>query len=112
MADKQQRAAFLRHVPHFTKAFLLERRITDGEHFINNHDLRLQVSRYCKSQPNMHSAAVVFNWGVEKGLNLCKGDDFVELAADLRMSYAEDSAIEIDVLPSCELGMKAGTYFE
>ena len=41
-----------------------------------------------------------------------KCDDLVELASDLGAAHAEDGAVEIDVLASGELGMKASADLE
>jgi hypothetical protein len=38
-----------------------------------------------------------------------KGDNFVELSADLRAGHAEDCSVNIDVLPACKLRMESGT---
>ena len=49
---------------------------------------------------------------VEELLDLGERDDFVELAADLGAGHAQDGAVEKDVLPAGQLGMKAGADFE
>jgi hypothetical protein len=43
MADEQNRASAIRHVLHLTEALLLELGVPDGQHFVNDEDLRVQV---------------------------------------------------------------------
>ena len=49
---------------------------------------------------------------VEKALYLGEGDDFVEFAGDLGPRHAKDGAVEEDVFPSAEFGMKPRADFQ
>src|SRR5215213_8794934 len=54
----------------------------------------------------------MFDRGIEKLFNFREGDDLVELAINLRLSHAEYRAIEINVFPTGELGVKACADFQ
>ena len=72
-----------RHFVHLAQAFLLERRVADGQHLVDDQDLRLEVRRHGEGQPHVHAAGVALDRRVEELLDLGEGDDLVELAADL-----------------------------
>ena len=71
-------------VLHLAQALLLERGVADGEHFVDDQDLRLQVGGHRESQPHVHPAGVALDRRVEELLDLGEVDDLVELAPDLR----------------------------
>ena len=65
------------------EALLLELRVADGEHFVDDQDLRLEVRRDRERQPHVHAGGVALDRRVEELLDLGERDDLVELAADL-----------------------------
>ena len=46
-----------RHVLHLAEALLLELRVADRQHLVDDQDLRLQVRRDRERQPHIHAAA-------------------------------------------------------
>src|SRR5205823_1270262 len=94
------------------EALLLKLRITNGQDFIHDEDLRIEMGCHCERQPHIHSARIPFHRRVEELVDLSEGDDFLEFASDLRPAHAEDCAVQEDVLASGQLRMKAGAYFE
>ena len=112
MADEQDRASAARDLGHLAEAFLLKLGIADRQHLVDDQNLGLQMRRDREGEPNIHAAGVALDRRIEKFLDLGKGDDLVELASDLGAAHAEDGAVEIDVLASGELGMKAGADLE
>src|SRR5215213_1143806 len=49
---------------------------------------------------------------VQELLHLGEGDDLVELAPDLAPAHPDDRAVEVDVLPAGQVGVKARPDFE
>ena len=50
--------------------------------------------------------------GVEEPLDFGKGYDLVELRLNLCLGHTEDRAVQENVFPPCQLGMKAGSDFQ
>src|SRR5262245_9304373 len=96
-----------RHVIHLSETFLLKFGVADGQHLVNNQNFGLKVSRHRKCKADIHPGRIVLHRGVEKLLHLGKGDDLVELFADLALRHPEDGAVEKDVLSSGQFWMKA-----
>ena len=112
MADEEHSTAFARNALHFSEALALKGCIPNCEDFIDQQDLRLQVGCHSESQTNVHAAAVAFHWSIQEFLDLGESDDFVELPADLCTRHSENGAIEKDVFPAGEFGVKAGPDFQ
>ena len=108
VADEHHRAAAAADVVHLAQALLLERGVADGEHLVDEQDLRLEVRGDREGQAHVHAARVVLDRRVEELLDLGERDDLVELALDLGPPHAEDGAVQVDVLAAGELGMEAG----
>ena len=49
---------------------------------------------------------------VQKFLDIGEGYDLVELTEDLSLFHPKNRAIQKNVLPATQLGMKAGPYLE
>src|SRR5437660_378543 len=99
MADEQDRAAVAGHVLHLAETPLLEFHVADGEHLVDDEDLRLEMGSDRKSQAHIHTGRVALHGRVQESLDLREGDDLVELAPDLRPRHAEDRPVQEDVLP-------------
>ena len=72
-----------RHVLHLAEALLLELRVADGEHLVDEQDLGLEVRRDGEREPHVHAARVALDGSVEELLDLGERDDLVELPLDL-----------------------------
>ena len=66
---------------HLAEALLLERRVADREHLVDEQDLRLEMRGDRERQAHVHAARVALHRGVEERLDLGERDDLVELAA-------------------------------
>ena len=94
------------------EAFLLECIVADGQHLVDDQDLRLQVRGDGEGQPHVHPRGVALHRRVEELLDLGEGDDLVELAVDLHLPHAQDGAVEIDILPAGKLRMETRPHLE
>src|SRR5207245_3930927 len=86
----------------------LELRITDRENLVDHQNLRLQVGGDRERQSHVHAAGKVFNGRVDELFNFGKGHDLVELPSDFASAHPENGAVEKDVLPPRQFGVKAG----
>src|SRR6266404_1681852 len=50
MTNEQDGCAVTTHVLNFLQAFLLKARVGDGQHFIQQQNVRLEMSRDCKPE--------------------------------------------------------------
>ena len=107
MTYEKNRTAFVRYIPHLSKALPLERRIPNRQDFIHQKDFRFEVSSNAESQPHIHTTRVMLNGRVNKSFNLRKGHNFVELVVDLSFLHPENRTVQIDVFPSGQLRMKS-----
>src|SRR6516165_6160547 len=105
MTYEQHRPPVGCHLAHLPQTLLLKLRIANGQDFIDDKDLRLQMRGHRKSEPNIHAARVALNWRIEKFLDFGKGNDLIELAANFIAAHAEYGAVKINVLAPGQLGM-------
>src|ERR1017187_8046498 len=112
VTHKQHRPSAPRHFTHLPKAFLLELSVPNRQHFINDQDLRLEMRRHRKRQPYIHPARVSLHWCIKELLHLGERHDLIELSGNLTSAHAQDCPVHIDVLTTCELGVKAGAYLQ
>jgi len=54
----------------------------------------------------------VLDRGVDEFLNLGKGDNLVKFGVDFVPTHAQDGAVQVDVFPARQFGVKAGPDFE
>ena len=112
MAHEQHRPALAGHVAHLAQAFLLELGVAHRQHFVHDQDLGVQVGGHGEGQAHVHAAGVALDRRVDELLHLGEGHDLVELARDLGSVHAQDGAVEEDVLPPGQFGMKAGAHLQ
>ena len=112
MADEDDGAALVRDLAHLPQALALERRVADGEHLVDDEDVRLEVRRDREREPDVHPARVALHRRVDEPLDLGEGHDLVELRLDLSPPHSEDGAVQVDVVAARELRMEAGADLE
>src|SRR6266576_4755358 len=112
MRDEDDCASCAGDIAHLAEAFFLEIYVADGQDFIDEENLRLEVSSDSEGQADVHAGRVVLYGGVNEFFELGEGYDFVELALDFALAHAEDGAGEKRVFVAGQLGMKAGADFE
>ena len=66
VADEQDRPALLADVVHLAQALVLERRVADRQHLVDEQDLRLEVGGDGEGQPHVHAARVALDRRVEE----------------------------------------------
>src|SRR6266436_2463145 len=112
MRDEDDRASCAGDIAHLAEAFFLEIYVPDGQDFIDEENLRLEVSSDSEGQADVHAGGVVLYGSVNEFFEFGEGYDFIELALDFALAHAEDGAGEKRVFVAGQLGMKAGADFE
>ena len=112
LTNSTVRRSRLDDILHLSEALLLKARVADREHLVDDEDLRLEVRGDGEGQPHVHAARVALHRRVDELLDLGERDDLVELPADFRLAHAEDRAVQKDVLPAGQLGVKTGADLE
>ena len=72
-----------RDVPHLAEALLLELRVADRQHLVDDENLGLQMRRNGEGEAHVHAARIALHRRVEELLDAGEVDDLVELAVDL-----------------------------
>ncbi len=65
-----------------------------------------------KSQSGVHARTVALDRGVDEILQPRESNDFVEFLFDLVPAHPQNGAIEKDVLPPGQIGVKSGSHFD
>ena len=78
MADEQHRApASAADILHLADGFFLELGVTDGQDFIDDQDLGLQMGGDGESEPHGHAGRVALDWRVDVAFTSGECDDFL-----------------------------------
>src|SRR5882672_12246265 len=112
MTDEEDRATMFSDFVHLTETLLLESKIANGQHFIDDQDLWFEMRRYRESKPHRHAGGVVFHGSVEKRLGLGESNDLVKLAFNFAFAHAQNRAIKKNVFPSGEFRVKTSSDLE
>ena len=102
----------LGHVFHLSQAFLLKSASPTAS---TSSTIRISGSRCAataKAKSYVHPAAEVLDGRIEELFDVGKGDDLVELLADLGAGHAEDRAVEINVLAAGQFRVEPGADFQ
>ena len=86
MRDNDYRDVESHELSHSGEGFRLKRGVADGEDFIDNQDVRLEVRGHCKPEPRLHAARVPLDRRIDEGADLGELHDLVELARDSSIS--------------------------
>src|SRR6266850_603889 len=97
---------------HLVKTFALKVDVADGEDFIHDQDLGLEVRGDREGEPDVHATRVVLHRRVGEFLDLGKGQDLVELVVELGLAHAEQGTAQIRVLSPGQLRVETSSDFE
>ena len=112
MADEQDRAALAGDVLHLAQALALEVSVADGEHLVDEQDVRLEVGGDGEAEPHVHAARVVLDRRVEERPTPANSTISSNCVAISCAAHAEDRAVEEDVLAAGQLGVEPGADLE
>ncbi len=81
--------------------------ITYGKNLVDDKNFWFQMGRNGENaRRTCHSTTVVLDRSIQELLDVRKSYDFVELRFHLGSTHPQDSSVQIDVLPACEIGMR------
>src|SRR5438105_889413 len=83
VAHEDDRAPALRHVAHPTDAPLLELRVANREHLVDDQDLRLEECGDSEAESDVHPVGVALDRGVDVFPDTGELDNVVESLRDL-----------------------------
>ena len=112
MADEDDGPTLPPELGHLLEALRAEARVADGEHLVDDDDVRLDVCGDGEREAQVHPPRVALERRVQKALEPREVDDLVEAPVDIPPRHAEDRGVEVDVLPPGQLGMEAGADVE
>ena len=112
VADEEQGEAVVEHAAHAGHAFGLEQGVADGEGFVDDEDVGVDVDDDGKGQADVHAAGVGFDGLVDKRADVGKGDDVVEAFGDFALAQAQDGGVDGDVFTPGEFGVEAGAELQ
>src|SRR5262249_26870798 len=89
VADGENGAACLAAFAHPPHALPLKRHVSDGQHFIDDENLRFQVDSNGEGKADIHAAGVAFDRSVKEGPDFREFDDALKLSGDLLSPHAK-----------------------
>src|SRR5271157_461665 len=109
MRDEDYRSSLFLNAKDLTKTLVLERQITDGKNLIDQQDIGVAMNRYCKSKTNVHARRIRAYGSIDEISYFGKIDDLMKPTPYFFRCHAEDGSVEINILTSCHVRMKAGS---
>ena len=86
MRDEQDRLAAALELTELVEALVREAFVADGEHFVHQQDLRIDVDRHGEAEPHVHPRRVGLDRRVDEFLHLGELDDLVEALRHLALA--------------------------
>src|SRR5688572_4411426 len=111
VAHEQYRPSLPGDRSHLVQALLLKLGVPDGQYLVHDQDLGLKVGCDGESQSHVHAARIELDRCIQELLDLGEADDLVELSVDLTSLHAQQGAVQVDVLSTAQLRMKASADF-
>src|SRR5262245_54233476 len=106
MTDEQDSASGSSDIVHLAQTLPLESHISHSQHFIDQQNLRFQVSRYRKGQAYIHPTGVMLDWCIQKFIDLGKSHDLIQFTLDFGLFHTENGAIQVHILTSGQFWME------
>ena len=112
MTHEKHGSTLLCDLSNFPQTFFLKLHVAHRQHFVDQQNLRLKMSRDRKGKADVHPAGVTLHRRVYELFDLSKRHDFVELSIDLCFLHAQNNSVQVDVLPPGQLGVKTRADFQ
>src|SRR6185369_7530605 len=112
MRDEDQRHAAVLHLLDLGDALLGELLVADGEHLVDEQDVGIDVHGDGESEADVHAGRVSLHRLIEEVADAGEFDDAIEARVDLAPRETEHDAVDVDVLPSGDLGMESGAELD
>ena len=112
VGDEHDRAALGLELLDPAQAFHLERLVADGEDFVDEEDVGVEVDGHGEAEAHVHPRRVVLDRFVDELGELGELDDVVEDPVDLLAAHAVEGGVDVDVLPAGQVGVEAGAELQ
>ncbi len=112
MRDEQDGLVAAAELGKLVEALRGERLVANGEHFVDEKNVRIDVDRDRESEPHVHAGRVGLDRRVDEILEFGEVHDLVEALGDLALRQAQHDPVDEDVLTTGDLGMKPGAQFD
>src|SRR5690606_22306712 len=86
--------------------------VPNGQHLINDQNIRLKMRGHGETKPHMHAAGVTFHGRVDEIIYSRKAHDLIELGTNLGLTHAHNGTIQKNILPAREFRMKARAHLK
>ena len=107
VGHEQDRLALVAHPVEDVEALLLERRIADGQHLVDQQDVGVDLDRDREREPDLHAGRVVLELELLEFLQLREVDHRVEPLARLARGEPHHDPVHHDVVPRGEVHVEA-----
>ena len=107
VGDQQDRRALPAPLVKDVHALLGERDVTDRQHLVHQHDVRVRLDHDGERQAHHHPGRVVLELEVHELAQLGEVEDGVEPLARLALGEAEQHPVDHAVLARAQLGVEA-----
>jgi len=94
------------------EALALELLVAHGDDLVDDEDFRVEIDGDGEPEPHVHPGGVDLDGRVDEVADVGELDDLVDRRVDLALAHPEDRPVEVDVLASGELPVKARTEFQ
>ena len=91
---------------HAVEALLLKHLVADGQHLVDQQDVRVDVDGDGETKAYEHAGRVVLHLAVDGVFELGERNDVVEPAGDFTLGDAKERRVDEDVLAPGEIGVK------
>ena len=112
VADRRYCTAPLAQLPKAGEALLLEEHVADGERLVHDVDVGLEVGEEREGEADEHAGRVLLDGPVDELADLGEVEDRGQTGSHLGVREAQQPRALEDVLPSGQLGVKAGAQLE
>ena len=103
---EEDRPPLLLELPDLVDALLLEVTVADGQRFVDDQNVGIDVHGHAEGEAHVHAGGVRLHRPVKERPELGEVQDGRQLFAHLGRAEAEDGGIQGGVVPAAELGVK------
>ena len=106
VGDENDRLALRAQLVEHREALLLERRVTDREHLVDQQYVGVRLHHGREGKPHLHAGRVVLELEVDEGLELGELDHVIEAGPCLARTQAHHHRIDRHVLGGGQVGIE------
>ncbi len=112
MRDEQHGYLAFLEFHEFLDAPIGEDCIANGESFIDDQNLGVDVNRCRECQAHVHAGRIFFHWPIHERADFGEAFDLREHMFHVATRNAEDLAVQINVFATREFGIEPSAQFE